>query len=150
MAEGLNADRPQKLSIVVFSGAFDKVHYALVMASAAAATDTPVTLFFTMEGARALLPADGTAALPWRDLPTEVPGRSGGDLDDAFKARNIADFETLLAACRDLGVRFMVCEMGLKALDIERENLRHDLTYEIGGVVTFLNDAQQDGAVVFV
>jgi peroxiredoxin family protein len=150
VAEGLNADRPQKLSIVVFSGAFDKVHYALVMASAAAATDTPVTLFFTMEGARALLPADGAAPLPWRNLPTEVPGRSGGDLDDAFKARNIADFETLLAACRDLGVRFMVCEMGLKTLDIDRENLRHDLTYEIGGVVTFLNDAQQDGAVVFV
>lgn len=150
MAEGLNADRPQKLSIVVFSGAFDKVHYALVMASAAAATDTPVTLFFTMEGARALLPADGTAQRPWRDLPTEVPGRSGGDLDDAFKARNIADFETLLAACRELGVRFMVCEMGLKALDIERQNLRADLTYEIGGVVTFLNDAHQDGAVIFI
>jgi len=150
VAEGLNADRPQKLSIVVFSGAFDKVHYALVMASAAAATDTPVTLFFTMEGARALLPADGTAQRPWRDFPTEVPGRSGGDLDDAFKARNIADFETLLAACRDLGVRFMVCEMGLKALDIERQNLRADLTYEIGGVVTFLNDAHQDGAVIFI
>lgn len=154
MAEGLNADRPQKLSIVVFSGAFDKVHYALVMASAAAATDTPVTLFFTMEGARALLrpnsSSDGAVPLPWRDLPTEVPGRSGGDLDDAFKARNIADFETLLAACRELGVRFMVCEMGLKALDIERQSLRDDLTYEIGGVVTFLNDAQQDGAVLFI
>ncbi|OEJ63728.1 DsrE/DsrF/DrsH-like family protein [Magnetovibrio blakemorei] len=150
MAEGLNADRPQKLSIVVFSGAFDKVHYALVMASAAAATDTPVTLFFTMEGARALIQADETTPHPWRTLPTEVPGRSGGELDDAFKTRNIADFETLLFACRELGVRFMVCEMGLKALDIERQNLRDDLTYEIGGVVTFLNDAHQDGAVIFI
>ena len=31
---------PEKLSIVVFSGEFDKVHYALVLASAAAAMGT--------------------------------------------------------------------------------------------------------------
>ena len=41
-------ERPEKLSIVVFSGDFDKIHYALVMASAAAAIDIPATLFFTM------------------------------------------------------------------------------------------------------
>ena len=56
MAEVLNPERPEKLSLVVFSGDFDKVHYALVMASAAAAIDTPVTLFFTMEGARPAAP----------------------------------------------------------------------------------------------
>ena len=150
MAEGLNADRPQKLSVIVFSGAFDKVHYALVIASAAAAIDTPVTLFFTMEGARALQRSAAQASPVWRTLATEVPGRSGGDLDDVFKARNVADFETLLSACRELGVRFMVCELGLKALGIERADLRDDITFESGGVVTFINDAQQDGAVLFI
>jgi len=168
MADELNPQRPQKLSIIVFSGAFDKIHYALVMASAAAAIDTPVTLFFTMEGARALLQpgADGPA---WADLPVtggtgqqfrpgtgssgpvgSAPPSFGGALDQLFHQRGVADFETLLMACRDLGVRFMVCEMGLKALDMARENLRTDIDFAIGGMVTFLNDAHRDGAVVFV
>lgn len=38
---------PENLSIVLFAGGFDRVHYALVMASAAAATNRKVTLFFT-------------------------------------------------------------------------------------------------------
>ncbi len=54
MAE-LSDARPEKLSIVVFSGDFYMVHYALLMASAAAAIDIPPTLFFTMGASRSLL-----------------------------------------------------------------------------------------------
>ena len=45
----LDAQRPTKLSLIVYSGTFDKVHYALATAAAAIATNTPVTLFFTMD-----------------------------------------------------------------------------------------------------
>lgn len=150
MAESLNPNRPQKLSVVVFSGSYDKVHYALVMASAAAATDTPVTLFFTMEGARALL-RQGVDNVPaWSIQPTSSGFETGADMDDTYKSRGVVDFETLLSACRELGVRFMVCEMGLKALNIPKGDLRPDVKFEIGGMVTFLNDAQDDGSVIFV
>jgi len=150
VAEALNPDRPQKLSVVVFSGDYDKVHYALVMASAAAATDTPVTLFFTMEGARTLL-RQGVDNIPaWSLQPTSSGFETGADMDDTYKSNGVADFETLLSACRELGVRFMVCEMGLKALNIPKGDLRPDIQFEIGGVVTFLNDARSDGSVIFV
>ena len=145
MAETLSTDRPDKLSVVVFSGDFDKVHYALVMASAAAAIDTPTTLFFTMEGTRALL--KGKA---WADQPTSGGVDRGADMDAHFKASGVADFETLLGACREMGVRFLVCEMGLKAMGLTREDLRDDIKFETGGVVTFLNDASKTGAMIFV
>ena len=45
----------EELSIIFFSADFDKIHYALVMASAATAIDITVTLFFTMGASRALL-----------------------------------------------------------------------------------------------
>ena len=62
---------PDKLSIVVFSGAFDKVHYALAMAAASLAVNTPATLFFTMGASRALLAEDADGP-GWRHLhPTE-------------------------------------------------------------------------------
>ena len=36
---------PDKLSIIVFSGEFERIHYAFAMASAAADRTPPVTLF---------------------------------------------------------------------------------------------------------
>lgn len=135
---------PDKLSIVVFSGDFDKVHYALVMAAAAVASNRPVTLFFTMWAGRALEGGPGWRAMRCSDGSTAL------DMDARFKARNVADFETLLEACVALGVTFMVCEMGLKALDMDPDALRADVPVAKGGVVTFLADASKDGAMVFV
>lgn len=150
MAEVMNPERPQKLSLVVFAGQFDRVHYALVMASAAAAIDTPVTLFFTMEAVRNILKPGDEGEHAWASQTTSMCLETGADMDAGFQERGVADFETLLSACRDLGVRFMVCEMGLKALDLSRADIRPDLPIEMGGMVTFLNDAHKDGSVVFI
>lgn len=141
---------PDKLSIVVFSGAFDRVHYALVMAAAAVASNTPVTLFFTMWAGRALEKpaADGTPA--WHRLPASEGRQTAAEMDAQFKARGVADFEQLLEACVALGVTFMVCEMGLKALGMNPDDLRPDVPVAKGGVVTFLADASKDGGMLFV
>lgn len=147
----MTADRgPDKLSIVVFSGEFDKIHYALVLASGSAAIGKEVTLFFTMEACRALVkPADD--APPWRSLPVSSPqAENGGRMDDQFAARNVATFEELLLACPEMGVRFLVCEMGLKAIGLERGDLRDDIGIEDGGVVTFVTDASADGTMLFI
>ncbi|MBF0307846.1 MAG: DsrE/DsrF/DrsH-like family protein [Alphaproteobacteria bacterium] len=134
-----------KLSIVVFSGGFERVHYALVMAAAAVASNTPVTLFFTMGAARALLYPDG-----WRRLPTEEPGLNAQAMDAGFASRGVATFEELLSACVALGVKVMVCEMGLRALNIDQADLRPDVPVHSGGVVTFLADASRDGGMLFI
>lgn len=136
---------PDRLSIVVFSGAFDKVHYALVMAAAAVASNTPVTLFFTMWAGRALEQDQG-----WKRLPVSEGPQTAEELDRQFQDRRVATFEELLEACVALGVTFMVCEMGLKALGMDPDALRPDVPVAKGGVVTFLADASKDGAMVFV
>ena len=149
----MSSDRPDKLSIVVFSGDFDKVHYALVMASAAAAIDIPTTLFFTMGATRALLAAPEGKPPAWRGLPAgEIgrPGETGGHVDDGFKGRTVADFEDLLQACAAMDVKFMVCDMGLRAMGLEGAALRPDIPIETGGMVTFLNDARASGQMVFI
>ena len=142
---------PDKLSIVVFSGDFDRVHYALVLASGAAAIGKAVTLFFTMEASRALMKPADDGSPSWRALPVASGGwADAGAMDDAFAARGVATFEELLAACPELGVRFLVCEMGLKAMDLSRADLRGDIPIEDGGVVTFVTDASTDGAMLFI
>ena len=146
MPENNGKDRsPDKLSVVVYDGNFDKVHYALVMASAAAAIGRPVTLFFTMQACRALTKEPGWAAMPLSDGPG-----TGAERDADYADKKVATFEELLAACVAMEVRFLVCEMGLRAIGLERAQLRDDVPIEEGGVVTYLGDASKDGAMLFI
>ncbi len=140
--------RPSKLSLVVYSGDFDKVHYALAMASAAVAVNVPATLFFTMEAIRAL-GGPGGGAPGWHALRAG-DGRGAREVDEEFGERGVARFHELLDACRDLGARFMVCEMGLRAVGLEMADLRGDIDFQQGGLVSFLNDARAEGTMVFI
>jgi peroxiredoxin family protein len=139
------AETVDKVSLVVFSGGFERVHYALATAAAAAASNRAATLFFTMGAARALV-AEGPG---WHRLPAEE-GTDAAATDALFRARGIGGFEELLEACVALGVRVMVCEMGLKALGIDPAALRADVPLTPGGLVTFLADASKHGAMLFI
>ncbi len=143
-------DSPDKLSIVVYDRHFDKVHYALVMASGAAAIGRPATLFFTMQASRALMMSDAGNKPGWAEMPLSDGSGTGAERDADYEKRKVATFEELLAACVTMEVRFLVCEMGLRALDLERGRLRDDVPVEEGGVVTFLTDASRDGAIIFI
>lgn len=140
---------PDKLSLIVFSGDFRRVHYALVLATAAAAIDIPVTMLFTMEACRALLAGNAQAPPGWQSMPAG-DGETGRSADAAYEAAGVAAFEELLAAAGELGVRVLVCEMGLRATGVEAGALRRDIPIEETGVVTFLADASKDGAMLFI
>jgi peroxiredoxin family protein len=141
---------PDKLSIVVFSGDFDRIHYALVMASAALAVDTPVTLFFTQWALRALARPQKDGSPGWHGLPVSQGRATAAELDAGFAEKKVATFEELLEACAALGARFMVCEMGARAIGMDRGEFRDDIDIESGGFVTFLGDASKDGSIIFV
>jgi len=145
-----NGDTISKLSLVVYEGRFDRVHYALAMASAAAAIGRPATLFFTMEACRALAAPGADGRPGWNALPVNAGDGDAASLDADYGAKGIGTFEELLEACVAFGVTFMICEMGLRARGLENTALRDDVPVTSGGIVTFLNDANQDGAVIFI
>ena len=140
-----------RLSLIVFSGDYDRVHYALVMASAAAATGRPATLFFTM-GALNALRGEQPSGLPgWAALAGTADGATPLDRDTRHAQSGIATFEELIAACLGFGVAVGVCEMGMKAVGMSPGDLRPDLPVQPGGIVSFLAEAERDGGrIVFV
>lgn len=142
-------DARDRLGVIAFSGDVERVHYALALASAAAAVNIPATLFFTMGAIRALLKdgADGTPG--WHALSAGESGLAPAAREAVLKKRGAATFAELLAACADLRVTFMVCEMGLRAIGIEAEDLRSDIAISQGGIVT-LYRATEGGRIVFV
>ena len=115
------------LSIIVRSGKYEDAHYALAMASAALAVNQSAVLFFTMGGLRALMPP---------------PALDDWERDALNRQRGVGDFETLLQACVELGARFIVCEMGLRSLDIDRASLRTDVPFTVAGIVTLLEETK--------
>lgn len=142
-------DRPDKLSIIVYSGEFDKVHYALALASSAVATNQAATLFFTMGACRALLRAGADGVPGWHTLGAGQ-GQTPAEIDRDYARLGVATFDELFSACVELGVRFIVCEMGLRAAGIDAKDLRDDLSIDTAGIVTFLGDASKDGAMLFI
>lgn len=135
----------QGLALIVQSGGYDRVHYALVIASAAAATGRPVTLFFTGRALPALLERQG-----WRRLDFSDDGTSPEARDATLAHRGVATFEELLSACAELGVRFLACEMGWRALGLREFQIRSDLAVETAGVVTLLGGVPPGHHMLYV
>ena len=143
---------PERLSVLLLSGSFERAHYALSMASTAAALERPATLFVTLAATRALLADDGQGRPGWASLPVspdladaEAAAKvaDGAGLDARNRARGVAGFEELLQACTALGVEIMVCEMGLRALDLSAPALRGDVPIREGGLATLLGRGGQ-------
>lgn len=133
------------LAVIVHAGGYDRVHYALAMVSAAAATTRPATLFLTGRALRVLLDDDG-----WTGLDPADDGTPPAARDAALAARGVATMGELLEACAALGVRMIACEMGWRALGMERPALRPDLHVETAGLVTLLGAVPPDHHLLFV
>lgn len=138
----------ERLSVILLSGCYDRIHYGLAIASAAAALDRPVTLFATLGATRAFV-AQGEDGRPgWAAQPLS-PDLSAPDLADGaaldarHRARGVAGIEELLQACTGLGVELIVCEMGLRAQDLSADRLRADLPIQRAGLATLLARAGQ-------
>ncbi len=109
------------LGLLLLSGGHERAHYALVLATGAAAVGRPVVLFATNAGCRLLL-----AATPLPADPREA----------LLAARGVAGIAALLDAARELGVRAIACEAGLRAEMLEGAALAEGV--EVAGAVTFL------------
>ncbi|MBX9593494.1 MAG: DsrE family protein [Roseomonas sp.] len=109
------------LGILLRHGDHEAAHYALVLATGAAAVGRDVTLFATNGGCRLFM---ATA-------PLEADGREA-----LLESRGVAGIGTLMAAARDLGIRLIACEAGLRAEALAGASLAPGV--EVAGVVTFL------------
>ena len=109
------------LGVLLISAGHERAHYALVLATGAAAVGRQVVLFATNAGCRLF-----EAARPLESDPREA----------LLAERGVAGLGALLAAAEELGIRRIACEAGLRAESIQPASLRAGV--EVAGVVTFL------------
>jgi peroxiredoxin family protein len=111
------------LGVMLLSDSHDRVHYAFVVASGAAALGRTVVLFATNRGCVALC----------RDWS----GLSDAARDAVIQDRGVAGLETLREACLDMDVRMIACEAGLLAEALDAGLLLPQV--EVAGIATFLS-----------
>ncbi len=153
------------LTIVCFSGDFDKVLAAFVMATGAAATNRKVTIFFTFWGLNVLKKDFGRKALGKGILAkvfnfllggrNKLPlsrlnfgGASPDLMTSMMKKHNVATLPELIEAAHALGIRLLACEMALHILELERDDLIEEVE-DVVGVATFLNESE-NAHIIFV
>jgi uncharacterized protein len=112
----------EPLGILLVSGAHDRAHYAFVLASGAAALGRQVVLFATNAGCRALF--------------TDWSGLTDAARDERVRAAGVAGLDELREAARELGVRMIACEAGLRAEGLDAADMMPGV--EIAGVATWL------------
>ncbi len=115
-------DTHNALGILLISGTHERAHYAFSLAAGAAALGRPVLMFATNAGVRAF-------CTDWSNV--EDVGR-----DAVIRFRGVAGLGEMRESAREVGVRMIVCEAGLKAEAIERSTLWDAV--ETGGMATFL------------
>ena len=155
----------KKLSIVCFSGDFDKALAAFTLATGAAAVNWEVKMFFTFWGLNILKKKTGRSLIGSgilarvfnflmggkRNLPLSrlnFGGMSHFLMTGMMKKSNVATLDELIDAAKELNIDFVACEMAMHILGVKKEDLDGHVK-DVVGVATFL-DASKDGHILFI
>jgi len=158
-------EKIKKLSIIGFSGDFDKLVAVFTLASGAAAVGYEVNLFFTFWGLNVIKKKGGRSFVGKGFLArffnflmggkNNVPlsrlnfgGISPKLMTGMMKSKNVATLEELIEASKAVGVNFYACEMSMHILGITKNDFIPDIK-EVIGVAKFL-ELSEDGETLFI
>jgi peroxiredoxin family protein len=155
-----------KKTIIVFSGEFDKVTAAFIIANGAAAMDDEVTMFFTFWGLNALrkdahIPTSGKTLLQ-KMFGAMMPrgpkkltlshmnfaGLGSKLMAKAMRDENVMPLAELIATAREQGVKFIACTMSMDVMGLHKEELLDGIEY--AGVASYLSEADEGNVNLFI
>ena len=156
---------PKGKTIIVFDGDMDKVLASFVIANGALAMGRPVTMFFTFWGLTALRRTEivpvkknliekmfgvmlpkGAGKLKLSKM--NMGGMGTAMMKGIMKDKNIDSLETMMKKAMENGVKIIACSMSMDVMGIRPEELIDGV--EIGGVGTYLGDAEESDVNLFI
>jgi peroxiredoxin family protein len=156
-----------KKTIILFSGEFDKVMAALIIANGAAAMGDEVTVFCTFWGLNILRKTEkvetkdkkttlqsmfgkmmpkGTKKLGLSKM--NFAGAGGPMMRKATKDAGGMSLEELFDSAREQGVKFVACTLSMDILGFTQEELIDDVEFE--GVAAYLGHADEANVNLFI
>ena len=156
---------PKGKTIIVFDGDMDKVLASFVIANGALAMGRPVTMFFTFWGLTALRKTEKVSVeknavekmfgvmLPRGSKKLKLSQMNMGGMGTAMmkkimQDKNIDSLEDMMKKAMENGVKIIACSMSMDVMGIRPEELIDGV--EIGGVGTYLGDAEESDVNLFI
>ncbi|MBE1445761.1 DsrE/DsrF/DrsH-like family protein [Paenibacillus sp. OAS669] len=120
----------KKVALIASSGGLETAYKVLNIATAAAALDAEVAIFFTFEGLSIIHKQS-------EHLLQLKPGNEG--LAEGFKNANVPSIGELMEIAKESGVRLIGCQMTIDVMGLKPEHFIDGI--ELGGAATFLDFA---------
>ncbi|WP_106769117.1 DsrE/DsrF/DrsH-like family protein [Paenibacillus faecalis] len=155
----------KKTTIVLFSGDYDKVMAAYIIANGAAAFDHEVTIFHTFWGLNALRKDENVPVkkgfmekMFGKMMPRgankmglskmNFAGMGPKMIKDIIKKHNAVPLPQLIEMAQEQEVKLVACTMTMDLLGLQKEELLEDIEY--AGVAAYLSDAQEGNVNLFI
>lgn len=120
-----------RVAIIASNGGLFDAYKVFNIATAAAASDQEVAIFFTFEGLNLIhKQANAQLAMP--------EGKE--HFAEGFAQANVPAIPELAAMAQELGVKFIGCQMTMDVMGLELDDFVDGV--EVGGAVTFLEFAK--------
>lgn len=121
----------KKVAIIASNGGLFDAYKVFNIATAAAATDQEVAIFFTFEGLN----------LIHKEAYKQLQMPEGKEhFAEGFAKANIPSIPELVTMAQEMGVTFIGCQMTMDVMGLEKEDFIDGI--EVGGAVTFLEFAK--------
>jgi peroxiredoxin family protein len=160
-----NEVQDKKLSIIAFSGDFDKLTAVFTLATSATAAGYEVNLFFTFWGLSAIKRKLGRAPTGKGFMPRifgffmgglkatpvsrlNFAGISPKIFRRLMRQNNVATLEELVDAAKELGINFYACEMAVHLLGLKKNDFIPEVK-QVLGAASFLK-LSEGGQILFI
>ncbi|MFD1707519.1 DsrE/DsrF/DrsH-like family protein [Siminovitchia sediminis] len=120
----------KKVAIISSNGGLFDAYKVFNVATAAAASDAEVGIFFTFEGLN-LIHKEGHKQLP---IPE---GRE--HFQEGFKKQNVPPIPDLVEMAREMGVKLIACQMTMDVMELEKDAFVDGI--EVAGAASFIHYA---------
>ncbi|MEB1807261.1 MAG: DsrE/DsrF/DrsH-like family protein [Bacillaceae bacterium] len=120
-----------KIAIIAANGGMFDAYKVFNIATAAAATDAEVGIFFTFEGLN----------LIHKEAHKNLPMPAGAEhFQEGFQRENVPPVDQLVGMATEMGVKMIACQMTMDVMSLERGQFVDGV--DVGGAVTFLTYAK--------
>ncbi|SDH86557.1 Peroxiredoxin family protein [Alteribacillus persepolensis] len=120
-----------KVAVIAANGSLFDAYKVFNIASAAAASDAEVGIFFTFEGLN----------LIHKEAHKDLPLPEGKEhFQEGFKQANVPSIEELVSMAKEMNVKLIGCQMTMDVMNLEKEDFIEGI--EVGGAATFMEYAK--------
>ncbi|GGJ73664.1 peroxiredoxin family protein [Anoxybacillus voinovskiensis] len=120
-----------KVAIIAANGGLFDAYKVFNIATAAAATEGEVAIFFTFEGLN----------LIHKEAYKQLPMPAGKEhFQEGFEKANVPSIPELVAMAQELGVKMIACQMTMDVMGLEKDQFVDGV--DVAGAATFLSFAK--------